>query len=212
MTIRIMPLGDSITLGTHGVIEAYYDGYRYPLYTMLRSAGVDFNFVGDSASGSPGFPDQEYQAVVGGKLSDMATGVAGYLAANPADLILCIGATNEIVNGFTGEETADHLRSLLAAIYSVAPTAPVLFGVPPKTTTTDLQHERWQRFRMLAPGVIGAAVAAGQTVRLLDFGEIERADTIGHPTTAGYAVMANVWLRALLTLPIVVPSPRWRGI
>ena len=59
--ISIMPLGDSITWGFDGLVDtpqylADLDtgGYRSPLYSLLTSANLNFNFVGvDNGNPSP---------------------------------------------------------------------------------------------------------------------------------------------------------------
>ena len=49
--LRIMPMGDSITYGSHSAATA---GYRGPLYTLLTEAGyTNFKFVG-TATDTPG--------------------------------------------------------------------------------------------------------------------------------------------------------------
>ena len=48
-TIHILPLGDSITQGGRQDREEYT--YRFPLFKMLRDAGVDFAFVGSQEKG-----------------------------------------------------------------------------------------------------------------------------------------------------------------
>ncbi len=48
-TLQILPLGDSITQGGKSDREEYT--YRYPLFCMLKDAGVDFNFIGSLKTG-----------------------------------------------------------------------------------------------------------------------------------------------------------------
>jgi len=46
MSLSIMPLGDSITFGYPGA----NGGYRGPLHELLKTAGIDFGFVGSSTA------------------------------------------------------------------------------------------------------------------------------------------------------------------
>lgn len=48
-TIRVLPLGDSITQGGRNDRPEYT--YRYPLYFMLKDAGYDVDFIGSLSSG-----------------------------------------------------------------------------------------------------------------------------------------------------------------
>lgn len=53
---KILPAGDSITLGEESSTDA---GYRLPLYIALRNSGYDVDFVGSQSNGpaEPGFDD-----------------------------------------------------------------------------------------------------------------------------------------------------------
>ncbi|MBN1951777.1 MAG: hypothetical protein JW801_11290 [Bacteroidales bacterium] len=61
-SLRIMPLGTSLTFDQY-VSETRpvgdRGGYRQFLYSMLNSAGLDFDFVGSESSGQNIFPDYE---------------------------------------------------------------------------------------------------------------------------------------------------------
>jgi hypothetical protein len=48
-TIYILPLGDSITQG--GKINREEYTYRFPLFCMLKDAGIDFDFIGSLKTG-----------------------------------------------------------------------------------------------------------------------------------------------------------------
>ena len=49
-SIKIMPLGDSITWG-YGAVDTAYVGYREALYNSLNAAGYNFTFVGSEETG-----------------------------------------------------------------------------------------------------------------------------------------------------------------
>ena len=54
--LRIMPVGDSITRGSHLVVgnmtaNPQAGGYRKPLQDKLRAAGFDYEFVGETGRG-----------------------------------------------------------------------------------------------------------------------------------------------------------------
>ena len=56
-SIRIMPLGDSITYGSNTP-----GGYRYPLYVALTNAGYNVDYVGtQTANGATGLPDSDHE-------------------------------------------------------------------------------------------------------------------------------------------------------
>ena len=49
-TLRIMPLGDSITYGSGSTATA---GYRGPLWTSLKNAGYEVDYVGTQTGNQP---------------------------------------------------------------------------------------------------------------------------------------------------------------
>lgn len=62
-TVNILPLGDSITQGGKADREEYT--YRWPLFCMLKDAGVDFNYIGSMKKGLQGnatWPDYKGEA------------------------------------------------------------------------------------------------------------------------------------------------------
>lgn len=66
-TIRILPLGNSITVGeTDGSLsEDKMKGYRYGLRFLLKNAGYKLNFVGSQSSGCTYFNDCQHGGIGG---------------------------------------------------------------------------------------------------------------------------------------------------
>ena len=108
--IKIMPLGDSITMGRNsGVIpddNDYYISYRAKLWDLLDAAGYDVDFVGSLDSGSAVFADSQHDGHGGWRDDEIVNGrpatepAAGKLAdwliaENPNIVLLHIG-TNDI--------------------------------------------------------------------------------------------------------------------
>lgn len=68
-TIRIMPLGNSITFDNRADDARLVEdkiGYRYPLYNLLNEAGYNFEFIGSEHAGSNFFyPNVDYDRNAG---------------------------------------------------------------------------------------------------------------------------------------------------
>ena len=58
-SVRIMPLGDSITFGVGGV--GGFGGYRGTLYSKLVNQGYSVNFVGTQTANSGSIPDPNHE-------------------------------------------------------------------------------------------------------------------------------------------------------
>ncbi len=115
-TLRILPLGNSITEGTDEdpPEESMRIAYRHALYTQLVSGGYNFNFVGHKNSGYGVFPDADHGGIAGTRdqyivrlLQDgyderwgvqITPGSQPYLDVYPADIILLHIGTNDITH------------------------------------------------------------------------------------------------------------------
>jgi len=113
-TVRILPLGNSITQGEDSAAPPLDEqvAYRHTLYTLLSGAGYDFDFVGHRLNGETifpaanhgGIPDSRDQHVlrllqdgydeVG--FQQITTGSQPYLDEHPADIIILHIGTNDM--------------------------------------------------------------------------------------------------------------------
>jgi len=139
-TLRILPLGNSITYDKRSndqrsIGEKY--GYRYPLYQLLKSAGVKFTFTGSEHSGGnylpagydgnggfPGIKSSELLLLLKtGRLFQPYNGIdkqithGRYLDFYPSDIILLhIGTNGNDENNGTSasdiEKILDHIDSV----------------------------------------------------------------------------------------------------
>ncbi|MBA3936439.1 MAG: chitobiase/beta-hexosaminidase C-terminal domain-containing protein [Planctomycetes bacterium] len=133
-TIRIMPLGDSITAG----YGADVGGYREQLKNRLSSAGYNAVFVGSQSTFNPasdpglaheghsGWRIPQITSIVTGSLDAVGTSASQIITtANPDVVMLMIG-TNDML-GSNGMGIDPNLyRPLLDAIYAQKPTVRVI--------------------------------------------------------------------------------------
>jgi len=106
-TIRIMPLGNSITQGyaSGEPDEDRQVSYRKALWDNLIAAGYDVDFVGSLNSGSELFPDADHEGhpgwyADGPRGNNIATHVYMWLKeSHPVDVVLLHIGTNDITAG-----------------------------------------------------------------------------------------------------------------
>lgn len=131
-TIRIMPLGNSITYDDNMSDKnnprpaGQRPGYRLKLYNLLTDAGYDFDFVGSENSGGDYFDDSQNAGFPGIKDHQLAylinTGYnqeksrqeapGPYLLYYPADIILLHIGTNDLdTDPGDVEDILDNIRS-----------------------------------------------------------------------------------------------------
>jgi lysophospholipase L1-like esterase len=199
--IRIMPLGDSITIGAG---DPDRQGYRRILYRDLVKKGYDVDFVGAYTDGqsSPASFDDDHQGVGGLTKEQLAALTYNALVANPADIVLLHIGTNQPTTNAGPVETilneidraSASTRVLLARIINKYNAD----GTPMQTVTTYNQNV-----------VAMAQARQGDDIRIVDMESSvlypQHYVDLAHPNTGGYRFMANAWLSALLAS---LPQPQ----
>jgi len=132
-TVRVMPLGDSITMGSNsGVIpinNLYYISYRKALWDRLISSGLDVDFVGSLNSGSEVFGAPEaadHEGHPGWTADQLLNGwpdqpedgkLIEWLLNNQPDIVLLHIGTNDI-GANINDSSPDDVNTILDVIDS----------------------------------------------------------------------------------------------
>ena len=215
-SVRIMPLGDSITNGSaSGVVpdsQQYYLSYRKALRDKLMDRGYQIDYVGSQVSGNAIFSDAQHEGhggwVADGGSADVSIrpNVYNFLVANPADIVLLHIGTNDVSGGHA---YASDVNSILDEIDRYSPNVWVVLALiinrttppcPLCTTTTAYNDalETMVRTRLNDKIVIvDMENGAGLDYRLYPSGDMH--DTL-HPFASGYEKMAEAWLLGLLDI------------
>lgn len=161
-SLRIMPLGDSITVGytdnRSGWDVPYGFGYRSGLYTRLTNAGRNFQFVGGSGEpwnyayspapvGDQIVPpdlrsvNQDANRGYGGAgITTLSNNVVSWLNTDNPDVVLLMIGINSIAQGSTADPTTakNNLNTLVQKIVTTKPTAQLIVAqITPYSTYTD---------------------------------------------------------------------------
>ena len=228
--LRIMPIGDSITVGytnadwTGGAFEF---GYRSGLYTLLSNDGYDFRFVGNSTepgtfrdprTTDPAWPPTLNLETLGqaanngyaGKDANFLNGgISSWLASQDPDIILLKIGTN-------GYEPADRtdLQTLVNTITTTKPNCHLILAqiMPRFTYVQDVvNYNTWIRDTLVpAQQALGRKVSvvdqyAPFLTNPTDLTTIDQSlfsNGINHPSNPGYDKMAQVWFDAIEALGI----------
>ena len=214
--VRIMPLGDSITMGvippTIGSWNDYTGGYRQKLYIDLTTGGHTVDFVGSQQTGALAVPpfdsDHEgypgYYAAGSTPPGDIASQVYNWLVANPADVVLLHIGTCDVN---LGTQSAASVSAILDNIYAYNPDITVVLARIIKeqgyeTQVTQYNHdvEAMALNRIATRGDKIVIVDQENALNYVD----DMTDGI-HPNQLGYNKMADVWLNGLKSfLPVCV--------
>jgi lysophospholipase L1-like esterase len=185
-TLRLMPLGNSITWG---VGSASGNSYRSFLWDRLAAEGHALDFVGSGRNGTLSDPDNEGHS---GWRIDQIAGIADSVLARyrPNVVTLEIG-TNDLNGNYQIPTAADRMRALIDQITNDAPDATVLVGTVIISTSGTEEANR-PAFNAKLPGIVQAEQAAGKHVRLVDMSALTTADLSDslHPNDNGFGKMA----------------------
>lgn len=188
-TVRLMPLGDSITWGVGSPSGNSYRGY---LWNQLSAEGHAPDFVGSGRNGTLSDPDNEGHS---GWRIDQIAGIADSVLARyrPNVITLEIG-TNDLNGNYQIPTAPDRLRALIDQITRAAPDATVLLGTVIVSTSGTEEANR-PAFNARLPGIVQDAQAAGKHVRLVDMSALTSADLSDalHPNDNGFRKMADAF-------------------
>ena len=208
-SIRIMPLGDSITEGDGGISmddDSLIVGYRQKLYLDLLDAGYNnVDFVGSLSSGyslPPAF-DTNHEGHGGWcadgcsyPYHDILDNVYTILTNNPADVVLLHIGTNDISHN---HENVAEVASILDEIKRYDPDITVILaGI---ISRTDGKAAQTTQYNDALYALTLSRIAKGDKIVWVDMENAlnyvdDMCDAI-HPNLSGYHKMANIWLDAL---------------
>ncbi|MCC6596924.1 MAG: cellulase family glycosylhydrolase [Rhodanobacteraceae bacterium] len=201
---RIMPLGDSITVGVNG-------GYRNGLWNRLKAAGYAVDFVGSESDIYTKAPDPNHEGHPGFTIGGIAERIDEWArAANPTHVLLMIG-TNDVAwwSAKTASEIAEETMALVDRLRAVLPKAWIVVGSIPPLTVAIIEPHKVNR-AVLARDYNASLKARvqerglrGQRVRFADTGSVLSVTDLYdgvHPTEGAADKMAGVWFTALKPL------------
>ena len=199
LSLRIMPLGDSITQG-------YTDSYRSELWALLRESGWNVDFVGsmNRAYGSEvGDHDRDHEGHWGWRADEVLERIEEWAKQAKPDVVLVHLGTNDIGSGETVAQTMDEIEQIINQLRMVNPRVHVLLAeiIP---VDHPAMVERIQQYNLGLVELAGRLDSATSRILPVDqFNGFDAAqDTYDgiHPNSRGNRKMADRWLAALETL------------
>nr|XP_036577378.1 GDSL-like Lipase/Acylhydrolase [Colletotrichum truncatum]KAF6784349.1 GDSL-like Lipase/Acylhydrolase [Colletotrichum truncatum] len=200
--LRILPIGDSITVGWPSLDR---NGYRLRLKELLSANKVVF--AGTTSSGN--MSDPYYSGWVGMTIKYMTDNIYPALKQRP-NIILIHAGTNDMnprpgisQEGHEPAGAAIRLGNLIDKIVAICPDATVLVAQIVNTCDPD-QRPQTMQFQKLIPGVVEKRRKAGRRVLAVNFATLGDSilyrDCI-HPSTKGYHRMADYWYDFITQIP-----------
>ena len=147
-TIKIMPLGDSITEGNRQIpaspdenLSTYKPSklpeqadkiaYRGKLWSLLKTEGIDVDFVGSQTGGSnysDATFDAEHEGYGGKSTKYIKDNIGALLEAAPADIILLHIGTNDPGEHIAIVDSVKNIKATLDTIFTKNPKTKVLLA------------------------------------------------------------------------------------
>lgn len=197
-TLRIMPLGDSIT---HGATVP--GGYRIRLWDRLMTDRPAIDLVGSAVNG-PVSIDGNHEGHPGKAIQFFREGVRGWLYAHRPHIVLLMVGTNDVLypeaHNFAGAPA--RLNALVGQITAIAPNAELIVAsVPP--LQEPIADDRARMFRQDAQAIARDRATQGRRVTYVDmYSALDSTDLADgvHPNTQGYDKMADAWYMAITGL------------
>jgi lysophospholipase L1-like esterase len=197
---RIMPLGDSITLGknTSNLPEVGLRyGYRRPLYFSLVEAGYNVDMVGDLNEAENVVPvfDTDHEGHAGITDQGLAQITYSLLESNPPDIVLLYIGTNGLAS-----DAAD-VADILDEIDRFDPSIHVVLA---KIINWKTYNPLVTEFNANVEAMALARIASGDKITIVDMENAlsypdDMQDSV-HPKDSGYLKMSDVWFNALDSL------------
>lgn len=200
MPCKILPLGDSITLGAK---SSDGGGYRTPLFKLIVAANQKITFTGSLSSGPTQVSGQPFPRMHEGH-SGWTISQLGPLIPSPAlnakpNIVLLHIGTNDIGS----RNPAAMAMRLETLVEKIAQNGPDALIVVAQITTASSDNDIRDAYNAMIPGIVQSHAAKGQHIISVDCNKVPAAGLSAdgvHPNDQGYAYMAGVWYAAIKDL------------
>lgn len=217
-TLKIHPIGDSITRGTKGYT------YRQYLKALLKNINVPVNFVGQCThaadAGSSWTNYQELYNILEGdvehdgwggvridQLTDMTYNTRGYpkitiekmVTDNPADIILLMIGTNDIISAYQLSTAPVRLDTIITRILRSTSSHLIVSSITP--TPLPITNGKIQTLNSAIPGIVESHQLKGKNISYIDINAMmvnsDISDDSYHPNSQGYEKIGTGFFQAI---------------
>jgi acyl-CoA thioesterase I len=127
-TVKIMPLGDSITQSTKGL-----HSYRYYLWHVLGNNGYHVDFVGSQRGVGNGPPadsdfDMDHEGHAGWRADEILARIQAWATAASPDFVLLHIGTNDLCQKQTVDSTVSDIGGIIDVLRAVNPRIHILLA------------------------------------------------------------------------------------
>jgi len=224
--LKVLPVGDSITLGKDGGVG----GYRRVLYEWLIAGGYKITYVGKQnitrrgpatcSDGSipwhEGYGSFRTDMILNGGTAEKQSSppLTTTLANFKPDVVLLMLGTNDIIQGYQLDGLEAREEQILETIYAANPKAAVVVAsiAPIKRAQWAEKEARVVAYNMALAALVKKHAALGRKIAFADIhaslAERGLSQDGVHPNAQGYAQMAQVFYRVLTGVEAPAIDPK----
>lgn len=186
-TIRLMPLGDSITLGSSG-------GYRTLLWKkMVQQDGKKLDFVGSLTDGPSDLGDRNHEGHSGWRIDQLRAQIDGWSNTYRPELVLLHIGTNDINQNYNLSSAPSRLQDLVNRICTNNAGVELIVAslIPINGRSSQVSS-----YNSAIPGIVTNAKNSGCKASFFNMNQyLTLADIPDgtHPSVSGYNKMAEAW-------------------
>ncbi|WP_079008331.1 FG-GAP-like repeat-containing protein [Streptomyces sp. XY431] len=191
--VRVMPLGDSITLGTGSRTTS---SYRAELWDALKSQNDEVDFVGSQSAGV--LPDDDHEGHSGWRIDQIADLAECSLPYYRPNIVTLHAGTNDMNQNYLVDSAPLRLDALVDRTLHLLPGVTVLVATLVPSTKPDVGARIQEYNRSIVP-LVQRMAAQGKRVRLVDMSAVTTADLYDqlHPNDTGYRKMGRAFTEAI---------------
>lgn len=198
-SVRVMPLGDSITESSVGLPT-----YRFYLWQRARAGGYSIDFVGSQRGTVNGPPlntdfDQDHEGHSGWRADQIRDQIDKWAAATSPQVILLHLGHNDLCQGQSVTSTVEDVASIIDTLRTVNPTVTILVA---QVIGSSLPcHAQIPALNAQLPAMVAVKTTPASPLRLVDqysgFDPITMTTDGVHPNAIGESQMADRWYAQL---------------
>ena len=191
-TLKVMPLGDSITDGI------FVPGaYRNQLWKNIISNGLTVDFVGSMTNGSSELGDKNHEGHSGWRIDEISNKINGWMDTYKPDIVLLHIGSNDISQKYDMNNAPNRLSDLIDKICAKLPAGGKVYVA----TVTPISYADATSYNSQVKNIVQSKSGQGKPVYLVDmYNALTLNDLAGdgiHPNANGYNKMGDTWFKAI---------------
>jgi lysophospholipase L1-like esterase len=195
VTLKIMPLGDSITDGF--TVEG---AYRIKLWSNLVTNGYSVDFVGSLSNGPASLGDKNHEGHSGWRIDQIDANINAWMDSYKPQIVLLHIGTNDIAQNYDLSNAPNRVGTLIDKICAKLPGGGKLYVAKIIPLSTADWNQKVNSFNLQVAAIVQTKANQGKPVYSVDmYSALTTADLADgvHPNLTGYNKMGDVWFSAI---------------